>query len=317
MDRRRALQVAAAAVVSTLCLAFLLADLDGAAWAAVLSAVRPWPLVVALALALTLPFWRAARLAALLPPARRPGGGGLTRIAAEVLLWSFLLPFKLGELSFPWLLHRRLGLPLGEATALFVLVRASDLLAVAGLFAVGAAGIASVGDVGKLALALAGSALLAGPLLLILIAGWWQKRLVRRGGRLARLVDGASHARSGRARFAVVVTTLGLWASHTLLAALVVHAMAATLDLAAIVAASAAGNLAFALPITGVLGLGPQQVAFASTLNYAGLEWARSVAAALGVHAVATAAAVAAGLTAWLTASGPAWPRTGGRAGAR
>ncbi|MFP4127089.1 MAG: hypothetical protein ACLFU0_10640, partial [Alphaproteobacteria bacterium] len=76
----------------------------------------------------------------------------------------------------------------------------------------------------------------------------------------------------------------------------------------ATVAASAAGNLAFALPVSGVLGLGPQQVAFAGALELTGVEWARAVAAAVAVHAVVAVTAVTAGLACWLKTSWPAKP---------
>jgi hypothetical protein len=60
--------------------------------------------------------------------------------------------------------------------------------------------------------------------------------------------------------------------------------------------------------VTGVLGLGPQQVAFAGTLELAGVAWSRAVAVALVVHAVVTVAAVAAGLPSWLMARRAARP---------
>ena len=308
--RRRLLQAVAAVVVSAVCLALLVRQLDAADFRAVLGEVAPAPLALAAALALSTPFWRGARLAALLPRARRPGGGALTRLSAEVLLWNFLLPFKLGELSFPWLLHRRVGLPLHEALALFLLVRVSDLCAVAGLLAIGAAGLPAVAARGGTWLALGlGLGALAAPLLLVVAATRLRDRPARRGGRLAALVEGASHARDGGARTAVLVTTLGLWGSHAAIAALALAATGTDAGALATVAASAAGNLAFALPVSGVLGLGPQQVAFAATLQAADVPWSRAVAAALTVHLTVTLAAVIAGLASWLMQRRPARPR--------
>ena len=297
---RRVLQATAALAVTALCAVLLAVDLERGALGAVVAAVDPLPLLAAAGVALALPFWRGARLAALLPAARRPGRGRLTGIAAEVLLWNFILPFKLGELSFPWLLHRRLDLSLAEAAALVVLVRLSDLLVVAGLLAIGAATLPQVAAHGLGPLAFAsGLALLAAPLALIVVAGRFRARLGAKRGRLAALIEGASHARSARARLAVVATTLGLWASHAAIAALAIVATATPAGIGATVAAAAAGNLAFALPVSGVLGLGPQQVAFAGTLELAGVEWTRAVAAALVLHAVVAATAVVAGLVAW------------------
>ncbi|MFP4359298.1 MAG: lysylphosphatidylglycerol synthase domain-containing protein [Alphaproteobacteria bacterium] len=306
---RRLLQATVAVVVTALCAALLAAELDLEAFADVLAAVDPAPLGLAVGIGLGLPFWRGARLAALLPRPRRPGGGGLTRLSAEVLLWNFLLPFKLGELSFPWLLHRRVGLSLHEAAALFVLVRLSDLFAVAGLLALGASTLPPVVMRGLSAPALGlGLALLAAPVVMIAAAGRWRDRLGDGGGRLALLAEGASHARTGRARLLVVAATLGLWGSHVAIAALALVATATAASPGATVAASAAGNLAFALPVSGVLGLGPQQVAFAGALELTGVEWARAVAAAVAVHAVVAVTAVTAGLACWLKTSWPAKP---------
>jgi hypothetical protein len=297
---RRLLQATVALTVTGLCLGLLVTEIDFRRLGAVLAAVEPMPIAVAVVVALHLPFWRGARLAALLPSSRRPGGGVMTRLSAEVLLWNFLLPFKLGELSFPWLLHRRAGLPLHEAAALFVLVRLSDLFAVAGLLALGASRLPPVEVRGLTALAVVlGVALLAAPVVMIAVAGRWRDRLVDGGGRLARLVEGASHARTARARLAVFATTLGLWTSHVVIAALVLRATATAAGPGATAAASAAGNLAFALPVSGVLGLGPQQVAFAGALEFAGVDWTRAVAAALVVHAVVAATGVVAGLASW------------------
>lgn len=299
--RRRFLQAAAALAVTGVCLGLLLRELDTAALRAIVDELAVAPLMLGLVVALTAPFWRGARLAALLPAERRPGGGALTRLSAEVMLWNFLLPFKLGELSFPWLLHRRVGLPLHEAVALFLLVRVTDLCVVAGVLALGAASLPVVAerDAGAALLILGTGAFLT-PLALIVAAGRWHDRLVRTGGRLAKLVEGASHARGARARVRVMATTLGLWGSHVVIAMLALAASGIHAGLPATAAASAAGNLAFALPVSGVLGLGPQQVAFATTLEAADVDWTRAVAAALAVHGTVTVAAVAAGFASWL-----------------
>lgn len=303
-----------ALAVTALCLAVLARDLDLAAWRDTLADVAPMPLAVALVVALALPFWRAARLAALLPAARRPGRGVLTRIAAEVLLWNLLLPFKLGELSFPWLLHRRADLPLAEAGALFVLVRVSDLAAVAGLLLVSGAALPPVTASGWAPAAVVlGLAALVAPVLLVVLAGRWHARLAARGGRLARFVEGAAHARGPRARFVVALTTLAIWGSHALVAALAATAVGVEVGAIATLAASAAGNLAFALPVSGVLGLGPQQVAFAATLDLAGVAWMPAVATAVCVYLVVTVAAAVAGLASWLSFGRGARPAASAR----
>jgi uncharacterized membrane protein YbhN (UPF0104 family) len=165
-------------------------------------------------------------------------------------------------------------------------------------------------DLGAAAVAL-GLVLLAAPLAMIVAAGRWHDR-PRHRARLARLVEGASHARTPAARIAVVATTCGVWGSHVAIAVLALQATGTAAGLGATAAASAAGNLAFALPVSGVLGLGAQQVAFAATLEIAGVGWTRAVAAALAVHTVVAVTALGVGLACWLGASRATRPSPAG-----
>lgn len=262
------------------------------------------PQLLAFALALSLPFWRGARLRRLVPRALAAPRGALTRIAAEVLLWSFVLPFKLGELSFPWLLNRRLGLPVGETVAIFLLIRFTDLAAMVGLtaLALAATGWTPIAHL-EWALVAGGLVLLASPYGVIALAARVRGRAK---GTLGNLLAGAAHARSAGAMLWMLMTTLGLWFTHAAIVWLVLGAHDLDIGVAWSVVTSTASNLAFALPLPSVLGLGPQQVAFTSVAEIAQAPPAASVAAAFGTYVVLAAAAILCGLIARASSSASA-----------
>ncbi len=258
--------------------------------------------MVAFALAWLLPFWRAARLRWLLPAGTHLPTGTLWRIVAEALLWAFVLPLKLGELGLPLLLHRRLRLSLAAAAGLFLLVRLADLLVLAGVLALGLAAtdLLASRPASRLLAAVAGAVLLCGPLFLVLVARRVPASGLELRPRLRDLLAGARAARGWRGAVTLLLTSWGLWATHLALAAAAVAAAGAVAPAGDVVLAAAAGNLAFALPVSGVLGLGPQQVAFATALDLGGMAWERAVVAALTTYVVVLAGALGTGLAAWL-----------------
>ncbi len=308
MRWRAALKLLAALLVSAGCLAWLLRGIDRELLAAAIAGLAPLPLVLALALALTLPFWRGARLAQLIPATSEHPSGALTRIAAEVLFWSFLLPFKLGELSFLWFLHRRLGVPSGQALAAFVLVRFADLAAIVGLGAIALALVEPTLLAGARGVALAGGiAAILSPLALVIVAGGLQPR----SGLIGGLIDGAARAQSGPSRAAFIGTTLGIWATHATIVWLVLQASGLRADAPLALLASSAGNLGFALPVPNVLGLGPQQVAMATVLEHAGVLREAAVGAAIATYVLVVGAALLCGAVArWGGSTAPAPLRT-------
>jgi hypothetical protein len=58
---------------------------------------------------------------------------------------------------------------------------------------------------------------------------------------------------------------------------------------------AAAGNIAFALPINGIAGIGPAQAAWVAATTWAGVPWDDAIASALALHAVVLVNAVALG----------------------
>ncbi len=115
-------------LLSRLRLGEVITLLRGAAWPWLLAGVA-WYGVTNL--------WRAMRFATLLA---LPRGW---RILPEMFVLSFLnntLPSRGGELSFPYFMHTRHGLSVGESSAALLVARLFDLVAVAALFVLFALG---------------------------------------------------------------------------------------------------------------------------------------------------------------------------------
>ncbi|MFW5833703.1 MAG: lysylphosphatidylglycerol synthase domain-containing protein [Pseudomonadota bacterium] len=302
MWRGRLLRLVLAAALSLACLAWLATRVDAAALAARLGAVDPRALALAFALTWLLPFWRAARLAAFVPGGHHAPRGTCWRIAAEALLWAFLLPFKLGELGLPVLLHRRLGFAPAAAAGLFLLVRLADFFVIAGLLACGAALVPGLGlaEGPRLLLALLGGALLLAPLLLAFLVVRGGAGLGHRLRVLAALSAGLTALARPAVRARLLLSSWAIWATHVLVAWTASAAAGVAPGPAEVLLASSAGNLAFALPVSGVLGLGPQQVAFAGALALGETDWSAATVAAIATYVAVLAGALSTGLTAWL-----------------
>ena len=82
-------------------------------------------------------------------------------------------------------------------------------------------------------------------------------------------------------RSVCLIVTLAIWLTHGWVGYLAAIAVAGDLTFVATALAGAASNLAFALPVTGVGGLGPPQAAWSSALQLAGASWEVGVATAL------------------------------------
>jgi uncharacterized membrane protein YbhN (UPF0104 family) len=296
---RIALRLGLALLLSAVCLGWLFGTIDRALLAEQLATVDWRWLAAAVALTFLFPFWRAARLRGLLPAGTDLPLGTCWRIAAETLLWSMLLPMKLGELSYPVLFVRRLNLGVAAATGLFVLIRLADFAALVGVFALGV-GLGTIVGAPWSVLAVAIAVpLLAAPYGLVALTGFASSRVLAGRPTLAAAIAAAAHARTPGARLRFVVTSWGLWLTHAATVACAVAATGTWVGFGNTLLTSASGNLAFALPLTGVLGLGPQQVAVATTVEMAGIPWEIAVLGALTTYVSVLTGAVTTGAFAW------------------
>jgi uncharacterized membrane protein YbhN (UPF0104 family) len=264
---------------------------------------RPVPFVAAVLLSGVVQWLRAWRFAVM-------GGGGLSlppatvvAIACQVNLFNFLLPFRLGEVSFPVLMRLRLGQPLAVSSGVLILARLFDLATV-GAILLGTAAILRVGGE-ALTLPLAAASAVLGLVPFALIEIGRLPAPTRLPARLAPLAEQATlvlrHLRARRAGLAAVGLSFAVWAVFGGLAYLAASAVVDRIGLVQAMFGAAATNIAFALPINGLAGLGPAQAAWAAAVSQAGMPWSDAFPTALAVHAAALGGAVLFGGAAFLT----------------
>ncbi len=263
------------------------------------------PLVIGGTLAIIIQVIRAWRFAILATARLAPPSWAMIGIATKLVVFNFLLPFKLGELSFPLLMKRAFATPLSEGAGILILCRLLDLGVVAAIILVTAAWLLDpmVHGWSPSVLSVVGIAVLTAPMILPdRLPG--ALRLASRWPSIAKIAktlsNGAERMRPIRQRLPIVLLTLSIWIGHALIAWLVVQAIGAAFGLYATAMASASSNLAFALPITGIAGLGPPQAAWATMLNLAGHDWAPAIASALLCHGLLLVTLSAFGLAFWI-----------------
>ncbi|MEQ8967140.1 MAG: lysylphosphatidylglycerol synthase domain-containing protein [Azospirillaceae bacterium] len=249
---------------------------------------------------------RAWRFGLLLDGRPRLPGVKLIRVTAQLSALNFLLPFRLGELSFPVLARRSLGADLVDGAGVLLTARVLDLCVIAAILAVtGALLLPATGVPAQGALLwLGGGLALAAPFALVALGRRLAPvlgRLPRLGGLVLRLARGIGRLDGIGDRLLAVVLSWAIWLAFALLAWLAASAVVPATEPIWAMMAAAAGNLAFALPLNGVAGLGPAQAAWVAVMAIAGMPLATAALGALAVHAVALTGALALGALATVT----------------
>lgn len=295
----------AAIVVSAIVLWWLLAGGISNELIKTVTNASLWPLALGGILAILIQVARAWRFAILVNGTLAFPSWAMIGIASKLVLFNFLLPFKLGELSFPLMMKRAYGTPLSEGTGMLILCRLLDLGVVAAFILVTAAWLldpaihgwspALIGTLGFLAL--------VAPILMVDRLPWL-RRLTARWPRIdhvaQKLSQGATVIQPLRLRLPVAALTLLVWTAHAVIAWLTAMAIGAGFGFLEMTMASASSNLAFALPISGVAGLGPPQAAWASMLHLAGHDWAPAIASALLCHVLLLTTLSVFGIMFWI-----------------
>lgn len=258
------------------------------------------PLLLAGGLVFLIQYARAWRFALLLSGQLTLPSWAMMGIATRLVLFNFLLPFKLGELSFPLMMKQTFGTGYSRAAGVLIMSRLLDFGAVASLFLFCAALVLQPGQLGWSGpvLILAGAAALLAPLVAIdllpllrrLAIGWPRLRHL-----LEQVTEGAALLRPARQRALGMVITAMIWLAHGVIAWLAGQALGSALSYAHFAMAGAAANLAFALPVPSIAGVGPPQAAWAGSLHLAGVAWAEAIATAVACQAVLVAAVLALG----------------------
>jgi hypothetical protein len=294
-----------ALLVSGVVLWWLLSDAVIAAFAEALQRAHLTSLVLALGLVPVIQGLRARRFALLMGTGPGTAFWPLYGITARLLLFNFLLPFKLGELSFPLMMKRAFGTGLLRSTGVLVLARLMDFGVICAVFALGAAVLIEPGArpwslpalllvlAGGLALPVVGVDLLAPLARLLRLGAWLDNRLWH---------EVVVHPRP--LRYRAMTLTAAIWLTHALLAYLAASAVADGLHFPQIMLASTAANLAFAIPISGLAGLGPPQAAWATMLHLTGVAWEPAIVTALILHGLLLSGALLLGMLALVV---PSW----------
>ncbi len=248
-----------------------------------------WLLILGGLLAILIQIVRAWRFAILASGSLAGPSWAMIGIATKLVVFNFLLPFKLGELSFPLMMKRAFATPIGEGAGILILCRLLDLGVVAAIILLTVAWLLDPLILGwsPALISLFGIAALMVPVILpdhlprlrLLTARWPPIDKTA-----SELGSGAERMRPARQRLPVVALTMAIWIAHAVIAWLVVTAIGAGFGFVATAMASASSNLAFALPITGIAGLGPPQAAWATMLHLANHDWAPAIASALLCH---------------------------------
>ncbi len=210
-------------------------------------------------------------------------------IATRLILLNFVLPFKLGELGFPVMMKRAFNTPFAQATGVLILCRLLDFGVVAAILMLTSAYLLAPNMTGwsQEIVALAGLLILILPMLMI---DWLPhlRRLIRPWPKLDALAEqlsfGIRMASPPARRVPVFLLTCSIWLLHAVIAFVTASSIQAGIAFLPLAMASAASNLAFALPISGLAGLGPPQAAWATMLNLDGIDWTPAITTALLCH---------------------------------
>ncbi|AKU91945.1 lysylphosphatidylglycerol synthase domain-containing protein [Vulgatibacter incomptus] len=307
----KALRGLVAFAVSGALVAFLLSRLDlASAFERFRSADPAW-LVAAAALSLVVLFLRGIRFSSLSDRARLP----LTTAAVAVQVFlNRVTPFRLGELSLPWLLGRHAGEDGARALVRLLLVRLVDLLVVAGAVVVAAASRAGSGGP-----ALLPTAALLGLLLAVLFTfrRWLSPllNLIRRAVALAglgkvgaidrvlsRLAGAASDgdALRPRQRVTVALTSLGVFVVQMAMFAAILRAFGIGLPVEALALGGAVAQAGAAVPVASVGTFGTQEASWVAGYVWAGLPMEDAIVTAIASQLLTLLFAALFALPAWL-----------------
>lgn len=291
---RRLFTAALAAAITGLCFWLFLTPAVIEALAQLASQAKLAPLLVAFALTGVVQWLRAWRFAVLSSGRLTLPDLPMLAITLKLSFLNFVLPFRLGELGYPALMRQQYGHGLLRSAGVLVLARLFDLATVLAILC-GAAAIFYATPIGRLGLVLGALACAAAPLALAPLAQALAPLLLRRTRRARDEADRtpgaaiwpAMRGASGHAA-TVVAVLLGfaLWLLFGLAAVLVAQAVVDSVGPAAAMLGAAAGNLAFALPVNGIAGLGPAQAAWVLATTWTGVPRQDAVVSALALHAV-------------------------------
>jgi hypothetical protein len=252
------------------------------------------PILLAFACLPLVQFLRAWRFRCMLFPGLRPPNFVMMRIAVLVVFFNGILPFRIGELSFPLLAKREFGLDIGHSLGLLVAVRAYDLVA---LLSLGCLCIVVLDQPGYLV----GTAISLGLCLLglIVLARFIVPRIGERadrvlslrwvGSALAAFLRGFAEISGNERYLAFVGLTFAIWILQFVVCYLVLISIAGNIGYWGFWQGSLAGAgayLSFVLPVNGLAGLGPMQAGWVLVLGQFGYAMSASIGSGLLLNGI-------------------------------
>ena len=276
---RRVLMPALAIAVSAAMLIWFVSNPLFGAVLDLLHTVRPEPLVLAVALVPILQWLRGWRFSILLQRSLDLPCRQHFKLAAHLSFLNLILPFKIGDFGFPLLARGTVGAPLLQGTVAILWCRLNDLCVTLAILSFGGAFLLAPDQHLGYQLALLALAVACLVMPLVLAPASNVLRSWRRFGDLLLRLPDSAQIQYGRG--ASLALTIAIWSIHSLIGYLAVKAVADDVSMIAAAFAGAASNLAFALPVTGVAGLGPPQAAWTAALHLAGASWTIAIATAL------------------------------------
>lgn len=203
----------------------------------------------------------------------------MVRIATYLNFFNYLIPFRLGELSFPLMMKRTHAIDYTHSVAVLVLVRLTDLAVVLGLAGLALVTVSSIEfrSVGAL---LVLSFVVFLTVILALPEDMGARLLLRLGIRNRKLsywIDafssGLTSVSRNKDRTGFVAISIAIWIVQFAICFLALRAVTDAGTFTHAIVAGAAAIFSFTLPINGVAGLGPVQLAWTYGLQLMGTEY--------------------------------------------
>jgi hypothetical protein len=298
---RQLLHAVIAAGITGLCLWFLLTPQVLTALARVACEANPAALAAAFLLSGGVQWLRAWRFQVMSTGRLGPPEWPMIRIALQLNFLNFVLPFRLGELGYPALMRQQYGHAIVRSAGVLLIARLFDLTTVLAIL-LGSAAVLQPAAAGQTALMIGALGFAVAPFALVRLGTALWPRLAALAGAGAAPLATLPSLGQGPTRV-VVGLGFGIWLLFGLIAMCVAQAVVATVSPGAAMLGAAAGNLAFALPVNGVAGIGPAQAAWVLATTWVGVPHDDAIVSALALHAVVLLSALVFGGLA--TASGP------------
>ncbi len=309
MSRARLVRALAALVVSGGLLFALFALIDAGDVARRLARVEPVFVAASFVASLAVLLARGLRFTLLAD--RAPFAVTTAAVSVQNFL-NRITPFRLGELSLPYLLARHAGESAARALLALLLVRLFELWMMLVVALAAALVLFGTGAAAHLALAVGGLTLA------LALFRHWLVRLVRFGGAVARLlrVDRVGPVRGGlasleraatgaerldrRRRLALAGGTLLVLSGQYVLYYLLVRAFGVELEPTRVVLGATLASAAGSLPVASVGSLGTHETGWVAGMVWAGMPLEDAVVTAVGSQLLTLAWAAVFAVPGWL-----------------